>query len=117
MLNGDVLHYRDKNNLECDAVIHLRNGKYGLVEVKLGGKTAIDQGAANLKKLSSLIDDEKMNMPSFLMVLTVLSSFAYRREDGVCRSGRLSDLLAVLSGKISMKFVLFGIPLYLYKIW
>ena len=84
MLNGDVMHYRDKNNLECDAVIHLRNGKYGLVEVKLGGKTAIEQGAANLKKLSSLIDDEKMNRPSFLMVLTGVSAFAYRREDGVC---------------------------------
>lgn len=84
MLNGDVMHYRDKNNLECDAVIHLRNGKYGLIEVKLGGKTAIDQGAANLKKLASLIDDEKMNRPSFLMVLTGVSSFAYRREDGVC---------------------------------
>ena len=53
-LDGEVRHYRDKNGLECDAVVHLRNGSFGLVEIKLGGETAIEHGAATLKKLSSL---------------------------------------------------------------
>ena len=82
-LNGNVYHYRDKNNLECDAVIHLRNGNYGLVEIKLGGDTLIEEGVESLLKLSSLIDEEKMKKPSFLMVLTANGDFAYKRHDGV----------------------------------
>lgn len=82
-LNGTVYHYRDKNGLECDAVVHLRNGSYGLVEIKLGGDTLIEEGAASLKKLGGLIDTEKMKAPSFLMILTATGTYAYRRTDGV----------------------------------
>ena len=82
-LDGEVRHYRDKNGLECDAVIHLRNGSFGLIEIKLGGDTAIEHGAATLKKLASLIDTDKMKAPSFLMVLTAVGNYAYRRNDGV----------------------------------
>lgn len=82
-LNGDVFHYKDKNGLECDAVIHLKNGKYGLVEIKLGGEKLIEEGATSLKALASKIDTEKMKTPSFLMVLTGTGDYAYRRQDGV----------------------------------
>lgn len=80
---GKVYHYRDKNGLECDAVIHLRNGNYGLVEIKLGGDKLISEGAKTLKALSEKIDTDKMKAPSFLMVLTAVGDYAYLREDGV----------------------------------
>ena len=82
-LDGSVYHYRDKTGLECDAVIHLRNGSYGLVEVKLGGDQSINEGAESLLKLTSKIDTEKMKKPAFLMVLCGVAPFAYKREDGV----------------------------------
>ena len=82
-LFGSVSHYLDASGLECDAVAHMRNGKYGLVEIKLGGKELIEKGAATLKKLAARIDTVKMSSPSFLMVLTATGDFAYRREDGV----------------------------------
>ena len=82
-LDGQVYHYRDKSGLECDTVIHLRNGSFGLIEIKLGGDTLIEEGAQNLKKFSAKIDTKKMKDPSFLMVLTGTGKFAYRREDGV----------------------------------
>ena len=82
-LDGHVYHYRDKNGLECDAVIHLRNGKYGLVEIKLGGEKLIDEGAVNLCTLEKKIDVERMNAPAFKMVLVGVGKYAYRRDDGV----------------------------------
>ena len=82
-LDGKVYHYRDKDELECDAVIHLRNGKYALVEIKLGGDAAINEAAKNLRRLSCKINTEAMNEPSFCMVLTAVGQFAYRREDGI----------------------------------
>jgi len=83
-IGGTVYHYRDKNGLECDAVIHLKNGKYGLVEVKLGGEKLIEEGASNLIKLAAKIDTDRMNKPSFLMVLTGVGQYAYKRPaDGV----------------------------------
>ncbi|MGN0281053.1 MAG: ATP-binding protein [Prevotella sp.] len=82
-LGGKVYHYRDKNGLECDAIIHLRNGKYGLVEVKLGGDSLIESGARTLKALAAKIDTDKMNPPSFMMVLTGVGKYAYTREDGI----------------------------------
>lgn len=83
-LDGKVYHYRDKNNLECDAVVHLRNGSYGLIEIKIGGADLIKNGAESLKKLSDKIDTTKMKKPSFLMVLTGIGDYAYKRpEDGV----------------------------------
>lgn len=82
-INGNVYHYRDANDLECDAVIHLRNGLYGLIEIKLGGDKLINEGAENLKKMYSKLDTDKMNNPAFLMVLTATGNYAYRRKDGV----------------------------------
>ena len=81
--DGNVFHYRDKSGLECDAVIHLRNGNYGLVEIKLGGETRIEEGANNLNNLESKIDIKKMKKPSFKMVLTAVGQYAYMRADGV----------------------------------
>lgn len=83
-VDGSVYHYRDKNGLECDAVIHLRNGAYGLVEIKLGGANAIEKGVATLTSLASKIDTTKMKAPSFLMILTAIGDYAYQRKDGVC---------------------------------
>ena len=82
-INGNVYHYRDASDLECDAVIHLRNGLYGLIEIKLGGDKQINEGAENLIKLLNKIDTKKMNNPSFLMVLTATGKYAYQREDGI----------------------------------
>lgn len=82
-LDGKVYHYRDKNGLECDAVVHLRNGSYGLIEIKLGGDVLINEGARTLNDLASKIDTTRMKTPSFLMVLTAVGKFAYRRKDGV----------------------------------
>lgn len=83
VLNGNVYHFRDKTDLECDAVIHLRNGSYGLIEVKLGGDKLIEEGAASLKKLESKIDTAKMRSPAFLAVLIGVGDYVYRRKDGV----------------------------------
>ena len=82
-LNGEVYHYRDKEGQECDAVVHLRNGKYGLIEIKLGGDELIEEGIENLKKMENKIDTSKMNAPSFLMLLVGIGQYAYRREDGI----------------------------------
>lgn len=82
-LNGQVYHYRDKDGQECDAVVHLRNGQYGLIEIKLGGDKLIEEGANSLKSMESKIDTDKMKAPSFLMVLTGLGDYPYRRKDGV----------------------------------
>lgn len=82
-LDGEVYHYRDKNNLECDAVLRRRNGSFGLIEIKLGGDAAVEHGASTLRMLAAKIDVEKMGKPSFLMVLTAVGDFAYQREDGV----------------------------------
>ena len=82
-LGGTVYHYRDRSGLECDAVVHLRNGHYGLIEIKLGGDRLIKEGAANLLKLEKMIDTEKMPAPSFKMLLTGTDKYAYRRPDGI----------------------------------
>lgn len=82
-LDGEIYHYRDSNGLECDAVIHLRNGNYALIEVKLGGDIRIDEGADNLLELSNNIDLDKMHTPSFMAVITGVGQFAYQRKDGV----------------------------------
>ena len=82
-LGGTVYHYRDKNGLECNAVVHLRNGSYGLIEIKLGGDDLIEEAAATLKELANKIDTTKMKSPSFMMVLTAIGSYAFQREDNV----------------------------------
>ena len=83
VLDGNIFHYRDNNGLECDSVLHLRNGHYGLIEIKLGGESLIEEGAANLRSLTKKIDTDKMYAPSFLMVIVGTGRYAYRREDGI----------------------------------
>ena len=82
-IGGQVYHYRDASGLECDAVVHLRNGLYGLVEIKLGGSRLIEEGVTTLEKLASRIDTTRMKSPSFKMVLTAAGDYAYRRKDGI----------------------------------
>lgn len=82
-LDGAVYHYRDNNGLECDSVMHLRNGHYGLIEIKLGGNSLIEEGAKNLTLLAKKIDTDRMYAPSFMMVLTGTGQYAYQRQDGV----------------------------------
>lgn len=82
-INGNVYHYRDKSGLECDAVVHLRNGSYGLIEIKLGGDKLIEEGAETLKELKEKIDTDMMKEPSFLAVVVGVGDYAYRRSDGV----------------------------------
>ena len=83
-LNGEVFHYRDSSGLECDAVLHRRDGTYGLIEIKLGGAEHIEKGIATLKAMKAKIDTTKMKAPSFLMVLTAVGKYAgVRQSDGV----------------------------------
>lgn len=82
-LDGSVYHFRDKNGLECDTVVHLRNGSYGLIEIKLGGEKLINDGVEALTTLTDKIDTTKMKTPAFRMVLTAVGKFAYQRQDGI----------------------------------
>lgn len=83
-LDGQVYHFRDRTGLECDAVVHLRNGSYGLIEIKLGGDRLVEEGAMTLKNLAGKINSVSMKEPSFMMVLTAVGRYAYRRKDGIC---------------------------------
>ena len=80
-LDGSVYHYRDKSNLEIDAIVQLADGRWGAVEVKLGAGE-IEHAAANLLKLRNLVDTDKIGAPSFLMVLTG-TQYAFPLENGV----------------------------------
>ena len=82
-LDGSVSHYLDASGLERDAVLHTRNGRYGLIEIKIGGKELIEKGAKTLHRLADRIDTAKMKKPSFKMILTAVGDFAYTREDGI----------------------------------
>lgn len=82
-LSGNVFHFRNASGLECDAVIHRRNGDYGLIEIKLGGNGLIEKGAKTLLDLAAKINTQKMSAPSFLMVLTAIGDYSYQRKDGV----------------------------------
>ncbi|MBR1464389.1 MAG: ATP-binding protein [Prevotella sp.] len=82
-LGGILYHYRDSSGLECDTVLHRRNGTYALIEVKLGGEKLIEEGVKSLKTLSETIDTSRMRNPSFLMVLTAAGQYAYQRSDGI----------------------------------
>ena len=79
-LNGNVLHYRDSRGLECDTIVHLKDGRWAPIEIKLGGDNLIEEGAKNLLKLKS--DIAEKNQPSFMMILTATGP-AYRRQDGI----------------------------------
>ena len=82
-LDGQLYHYRDGNGLECDTVLHRRNGSYALLEVKLGGEDHINAGAANMIELAGNIDTDKMPAPSFMAVIIGVGKYAYQRPDGV----------------------------------
>lgn len=82
-LGGSVYHYRDKRGLECDAVLHLRNGSYGLIEIKLGGEKSIEDGAKTLNALADIVDTTRMKAPAFKMILIGVGEYAYRRADGI----------------------------------
>ncbi|MGI6312804.1 MAG: ATP-binding protein [Candidatus Cryptobacteroides sp.] len=82
-LDGQLYHFREKNGLECDAVIHLRNGNYGLIEIKIGGEKLINEGAESLTSLAGKINTDKMKYPSFMMVLTGIGTYAYKRKDDI----------------------------------
>jgi predicted AAA+ superfamily ATPase len=80
-IDGEVFHYRDKSGLEADAIVHLKDGRWSAIEVKMGAKE-IETAAENLKTLCEKVNVDKMCEPSFLMVLTA-TELAYRRADGV----------------------------------
>lgn len=82
-IDGRLYHYKDAQDLECDAVIHLRNASYGLIEIKLGGDKLIKEGTMNLLKLKDKIDYDKMKKPAFLMILVATGKYAYQNEDGI----------------------------------
>lgn len=82
-LDGKLYHYRDSTGLECDTVLHRRNGSYALLEIKLGGEKNINEGAANMLKLTASIDTDKMPAPSFMAVIIGVGKYAFRRDDGV----------------------------------
>ena len=82
-LDGGLYHYRDSSGLECDAVLHRRNGSYALLEVKLGGEYLVNAGAASMIKLAGNIDTDKMPAPSFMAVIVGVGKYAYQRQDGV----------------------------------
>lgn len=83
-IEGELFYYRDKNGLECDSIIHLVNGKWGAIEVKLSDDLdTINCAAKGLIKLRDTIDTTKMLAPSFLAVISGIAKIAYRREDGV----------------------------------
>lgn len=82
-LDGKLYHYRDSSGLECDTVLHRRNGSYALIEVKLGGEKLVEEGVASLTTLANTIDTNRMNQPAFMMVLTAVGSYAYQRKDGI----------------------------------
>ena len=82
-LRREVRHYRDNAGLECDAVVHLEDGRWGAIEIKLGGDKLIEDGAHSLTLLKEKIEDKSSEpAPSFLMILTARGSL-YRREDGI----------------------------------
>lgn len=82
-LDGDVYHYKDNLDNECDVVIHLRDGRYALLEVKLGGEKLIDEGVKTLKDVLRRIDTDKMGKPAFMAIITGTERYAYRRDDGI----------------------------------
>lgn len=81
-LDGEIRHYRDSKGLECDAVVHLKDGRYALVEVKLGGEQLIRDGIATLKLLKNKIKTDNLHEPSFSMIITACGN-AYTTDEGI----------------------------------
>ena len=80
-LYGKIYYYHDRYDLEADIVIILEDGRFGLIEVKLGS-AEIDKGAANLCKLEALLTEKNLKAPAFKMILTG-GELSYTRKDGV----------------------------------
>lgn len=80
-IGGEISYYHDKYGLEADCVLHLDDGRYALIEFKLGSKQ-IDDGANHLLELKRLIKKANMKEPSLLIVITG-GEIAYTRKDGV----------------------------------
>ncbi|MCL2521625.1 MAG: DUF4143 domain-containing protein [Erysipelotrichales bacterium] len=81
-IEGKIYNYRDSRGLEADAIVHLDNGKWGLIEIKLGGEEAVEKAAKTLLAIKESIDLDVMKQPTFLMIITA-TGYAYRRSDGV----------------------------------
>ncbi len=82
-LDGEIRHYRDNAGLECDAVLHLPNGKWAAIEIKLGGEKLINEGAVSLNNLKNkIIEKSDEKAPAFMMILTA-SGPLYKRPDGI----------------------------------
>jgi predicted AAA+ superfamily ATPase len=81
-LDAKVYHYRDKDELECDVVMELRNGRYALIEIKLGGQENVNMAAHQLQQLASKIDTARVGEPAFRMVLTAVGDKAFQMQDG-----------------------------------
>ena len=82
-IDGEVYHYKDKARLECDAIVELRNGSYGLIVIKLGEDKSIEEGAKALIKMEKKIDTTRMKKPAFKMILCAVAHHAYKRKDDV----------------------------------
>lgn len=82
-INGEVYHYRDSAGLECDCIVNLHDGRYALIEIKLGGDNNLKEGISNLKKLEAKIDYTRMPSPSFKMILTAVGRYAYQNPEGI----------------------------------
>ena len=83
LMNGTIRHYRDNAGLECDAIIHLPNGRWAAIEIKLGGNDLIEYGAKKLKLLKNKIKEKSdLNEPEFMMILTAFGNL-YTRSDGI----------------------------------
>jgi predicted AAA+ superfamily ATPase len=80
-LGGSISYYRDRSGLEADCVLHLDDGRYALIEFKLGSRE-IEVGAEHLLKIKYLTEKNNIKSPSLLMVLTG-GEMAYKRKDGV----------------------------------
>lgn len=80
-LDGEVFHYRDDYGLEVDAIVQLRDGRWGAIEIKLG-EGQVEQAAASLKRLAAQIDGSRSGSPAFLAVFCG-RGYGYRRPDGV----------------------------------
>ena len=81
-IGGEIRHYRDSNGLECDAVIHLKDGRYALAEIKLGGEDLIKEGINKLRAIRTKIRSNNQKEPEFSMIVTACGD-SYTTDEGV----------------------------------
>ncbi len=78
---ASVFHYRDSDQLEADAVIEARDGRWIAAEIKLGGERDIEQAAQSLTRLRDKVDTSRTGEPSKLLIITA-TGYGYDRPDG-----------------------------------